>query len=431
MFVDQREYKEEWYDGEFSFKDLNEELFKNIIAGYYSSSSGMGGPGIIRLLTKDNKEYEIGLDLLRADPFYTGRSEHESIQNNIPLFETTDEIIKEPHYRHKYKKEDEGFTYINSLFSNYLIKDEYLEYIKDIPNNIDGKFTTTFNKIRYYLTKQGYEKQDYIYEGTKKYRLYLMDEWNKYEKEQERIKIRDEDVKWKPIYHNNQKSSLDRDDLYDSVGEYLLLFREDKEIGVYGQKFSIIKEWKDRCISKDSNVITYNLFCKRYYEIEGKLGYDDPNIKKKDNDLLHPGSNTFRDSDINDYGEFIYAHLSMEDAKKEALKLANGNLAYGGFNKENLINDYPSKEIENQIIFNKYYPIVLYAERYKEILDIITKFRHKPNTGGRGFIVNELVDKLNISKTVAIKLLNITLDDLIEVNVEYAKQRVKETYENI
>lgn len=32
MFVDQREHKEELYDGEFTFKDLNEELFNNIIA---------------------------------------------------------------------------------------------------------------------------------------------------------------------------------------------------------------------------------------------------------------------------------------------------------------------------------------------------------------------------------------------------------------
>ena len=70
MFIDQREYKEEWYDGIFSLDAFNAEFFKKVIAVYYSSSSGMGGPGVLRLLTDENIQYEIGMDMMRDDPFF-------------------------------------------------------------------------------------------------------------------------------------------------------------------------------------------------------------------------------------------------------------------------------------------------------------------------------------------------------------------------
>ena len=44
----------------FKFEDLNDNLFEKLIAFSYSMGSGLGGPGMIAMLTRDGKEYLIG-----------------------------------------------------------------------------------------------------------------------------------------------------------------------------------------------------------------------------------------------------------------------------------------------------------------------------------------------------------------------------------
>lgn len=44
----------------FGYDELNIELFNKIIAFSYSMGSGLGGPGMIIMLTSDGKEYVIG-----------------------------------------------------------------------------------------------------------------------------------------------------------------------------------------------------------------------------------------------------------------------------------------------------------------------------------------------------------------------------------
>ena len=44
----------------FRYENLNEKLFDKVIAFSYSMGSGLGGPGMIAMLTRDGKEYVIG-----------------------------------------------------------------------------------------------------------------------------------------------------------------------------------------------------------------------------------------------------------------------------------------------------------------------------------------------------------------------------------
>lgn len=44
----------------FRYENLNEKLFAKVIAFSYSMGSGLGGPGMIAMLTRDGKEYLIG-----------------------------------------------------------------------------------------------------------------------------------------------------------------------------------------------------------------------------------------------------------------------------------------------------------------------------------------------------------------------------------
>ena len=44
----------------FKFEDIDDNLFEKLIAFSYSMGLGLGGPGVIIMLTSDRKEYVIG-----------------------------------------------------------------------------------------------------------------------------------------------------------------------------------------------------------------------------------------------------------------------------------------------------------------------------------------------------------------------------------
>ena len=435
MFVDQIEYKEEWYDGSFTARDLDDVFYKKAIAAYYSRSSGLGGPGTLRILTDENEQYVIGMDMMRDDEFLGGPGyEFYRVSEQIPLFAIAEKDKNDDLMRPRFQVESDGWTCQQVFSGYYLIRDDYLEIDKqagkpyiDSEDGTHREILYPFGKIGSYLKAQGKEPKTYIYEGTKQYRIYMMEEWEKYEAECERVRIRNEDVEWRPIYPNNQYVEITGDPDMDRRGEYLLVFRENKTYGVIGEKWSVIPQWKDRCISKDSEITSYNLFCKEYEQIEGPLGYADPHIEASDYEILHPWPHTtFRHSDINDEGEFIYAFRTKEEAKAEAMRSLNGNLARGGYNRENLITDYPSKEVEEEIIFNKYGPLVYFVENFDRVSKIMREFEFGKTRGGDGWIISRLTNELQVSDAFAYNLKNIRLRDLNVDNVEYAKKRLAE-----
>jgi len=442
MFIDQREYKEEWYDGIFSLDAFNDEFFKKVIAVYYSASSGMGGPGVLRLLTDENIQYEIGMDMMRDDPFFNKiekGTEFMQVAANVPMLERTDVDAEDEKYRKKFRDELEGWAYrrLKPSMGIYLVRDDYLEVDSDesVSRLMDSEDDThrvilwPFGIIGRFLMQYGKKPKTYLYEGTRDYRIHLQKKWEEYEAERERLRIRPEDVEWKPRYDNNCKARFDVSEDYNRGvnyrGEYMLLVRADEEWGVRAEKFTIIPQWKDRCISEDSEIECYILYCKEYDSegIEGPLRHPEPTEEAND-EYKHWW--TFRGSDVNDYGRMVFVHKTIEDAKKEALEHANGNIAYGGFNRENLITDYPSKEVEERIIYEKYAPYLLFLDKSDEIIKIISEIVYDPHRGGHGYIIRELAGKLGISENMAYHLKNIRLCDLDSASIEFAKDRLRE-----
>ena len=53
----------------FKFEDLNDKLFEKLIAFSYSRGSGLGGPGVIIMLTSDRKEYVIAVSYTHLDVY--------------------------------------------------------------------------------------------------------------------------------------------------------------------------------------------------------------------------------------------------------------------------------------------------------------------------------------------------------------------------
>ena len=442
MFVDQIEYKEEWYDGIFKIDTFDDEFFKKVVAVYYSSSSGMGGPGVLRLLTDENIQYEVGMDMCREDPFFTKIKENYEFSNvaaNIPMLEETDEDAEDESYRKKFRGELEGWTYKRLRYTGgiYLIRDDFLEIDNNegesrLIDSEDGTYREIlwpFGRIGRFLMRQCKAPKTYLYEGTKDYRIYLQKKWEEYEAERERVRIRPEDVEWKPLYGNNQRARFDESEEdakgVNYQGEYMLLVRADESWDVVAEKWTIVPQWKDRHISEDSEIECYILYCKEYYNegIEGPLRFPEPT--KEANDEYKTWW-TFSGYDVNDYGNMVFVHKTIEEAKEEALKQANGNISHGGFNRENLISDYPSKEIEEKIIYEKYAPYLLFLEKSEEIIKIINDFVYGPHRGGHGYIIGELSRKLGISKNMAYHLKNISLYGLDSDSIDFVKERLKE-----
>ena len=432
MFVDQREYKEEWYDGRFTLKDLTEDVYKKVVAAYYSNSSGLGGPGTVRLITEDCIQYEIGMDMMREDEFNEGPGyELMRVANKIPLFAIDDSDREDRYDRVHFEVEKEGWTFRKPFGAYYLIRNDYLEIndqegktFVDSEDNTHRTILHPFGQIGMYLMSQGKTPKTFIYEGTKAYRIYLIEKWEKYAAEKERVRIRPEDVTWLPIYANNVKCEIVGDPVCDYQGEYLLLVRSDEKEGVVAEKWSIVPQWKDRRISRDGEIMCYNLFVKEYDRgIEGPLRYPEPTGELDD---TYKRWWTFRGIDVNNHGRFVFSHRTIEDAKEEALKHATGTIAWGGYNRENLITDYPSKEVEERIIYEKYWPYVLLEENFEKILRIVTEFEYGPTRGGEGWLISELTEKLGITKNEAHWLKNLRIADLNSDSIAFAKKRLKE-----
>lgn len=92
----------------------------------------------------------------------------------------------------------------------------------------------------------------------------------------------------------------------------------------------------------------------------------------------------------------------------------------------NLITDYPSKEVEERIIYEKYWPYVFFEENFEIILRIVSEFEYGPTRGGEGWLISELVNKLGISKNEAHFLKNLRIADLDSESLAFAKERLKE-----
>ena len=76
---------------------------------------------------------------------------------------------------------------------------------------------------------------------------------------------------------------------------------------------------------------------KRYFDVEGPLEYPEPCDKPDtyNQDLKDDEGHTFCNNDINDYGDFVRAYRTLEDAKTGAL----ARCGWQGLNRETIIKE--------------------------------------------------------------------------------------------
>lgn len=141
--------------------------------------------------------------------------------------------------------------------------------------------------------------------------------------EDERIRLKQEDVVWKPLHPNNMANN-------PLEGYYALLFRKQHDGKIFGYKWTIKFQYEEIEPALSSSLInSYILFGKRYMDLDSVFSYPEP-AKKYEFSKKH--ENGCADG-VNDYGDFFYAYRSLEEAKEGAL----ARCAWNGLNRDTII----------------------------------------------------------------------------------------------
>lgn len=148
------------------------------------------------------------------------------------------------------------------------------------------------------------------------------------EEKWEKKRLHEEDLIWNPVHPNNMPWN-------GTDGLYCLLFRKDED-KIYCCKWTIqyqLKEIEPMGVSDHSPIEAYILHMKRYFDVKGPLKYPRPN-NHCDIGLGWEDGPTLNNDDINDYGRFIRAYKTLEEAKEGALT----RCGWQRLNRETLIN---------------------------------------------------------------------------------------------
>ena len=89
-------------------------------------------------------------------------------------------------------------------------------------------------------------------------------------------------------------------------------------------------------IASDAPIEAYILHMKRYFDVKGPLKYPKPSNHEDRsiiNDIGKENKLTLSSGDVNDYGDFVRAYKTLEEAKAGALD----RCGWQGLNRETII----------------------------------------------------------------------------------------------
>ena len=241
----------------FTLSDLDENFWEKVLTVSLEHSSGPGGWGCLWIVTSEKREYFIGFEGFPYNEYH--------LEEFSPLFRRKDKVTD---YKHPYEAEDNGWKYICK--EGTLVRDEfYDEFIK--------VYEEEKRKEHYYihipdiaakvLKTENLERFDY--EETVKLQEKRDTKWRAIEEKRERLKLTGEHFQWRSLYYNNDS------DMFEN-GKYTLIFKE-VEGKVVGYRFSILYQKEEESplhLQLSAETEAYNLFEKRYDDVQGELYYE-------------------------------------------------------------------------------------------------------------------------------------------------------------
>ena len=399
----------------FELKDLDKDFWNSVIFIYICHSSGMGGPGVLWLITKEAKQYVVGLVDL---PF----NEYELEKMNS-LFESHyDENARGRLYR--IKAESQGFKFSDK--GRVYVKEEYFDTYEKMWQKVYDLDLYKINYVHapdvmgYVLGVETMERFD-LDKTVKRHRAEEL-ERERIKEECEKKKLTEDYFVWKPIYLNNIYQRC-----FPEEGYYCLLLKE-VDGKIYGSRYSIVyqkEQFQPFGYKSDAPIEQYIVFEKDYGVIEGRLSFDDPKEQKKDEWLVSELADSLNDYDLNDPGKFERALPTMEDAKQYAMALAGR----AGFDIENVVDSTDEKYLEQKKYENtklKMETILEFGKKYKEIMELVAEYEFPKNTGGGYYIKHALMEKLGMEEIIAKNMLQYIPQILLPKNQRKAKELLDE-----
>ena len=349
----------------FGYEDLNIELFNKIIAFSYSMGSGLGGPGMIIMLTSDGKEYLIGQEGFEENWLYP---EHTFPFMAEAFSENSDKWIR---ISKRYASEriycrKELQSQINHVIENYRKK-----------NGLLYNWESMIWKIL------GIDDVEYIiYDKTLEFRKLDELERKQLEEHFKNVLLKPDSFEWHKLYYNNcipkdvdvETSSLQ--------GYYLLLFKSINISRIDGVMMTIAFQ-REQCSEgveeMNAKVESYNLFYQRFEDVRGPLEIP----AKQDKSPMKEFEKSFQGRlscySVNARGKFVRSYSSLEEAKKGAMYWLK---VCGGIDSENVIPYGTIRSDTSEIHKREVHEAKLYMTfitRYADIIEIIKKYDYPGN----------------------------------------------------
>lgn len=349
----------------FGYEDLNIELFNKIIAFSYSMGSGLGGSGMIIMLTSDGKEYLIGQEGFEGNWLYP---EHTFPFMAEAFSENSDKWIR---ISKRYASEriycrKELQSQINHVIENYRKK-----------NGLLYNWESMIWKIL------GIDDVEYIiYDKTLEFRKLDELERKQLEEHFKNVLLKPDSFEWHKLYYNNcipkdvdvETSSLQ--------GYYLLLFKSINISRIDGVMMTIAFQ-REQCSEgveeMNAKVESYNLFYQRFEDVRGPLEIP----AKQDKSPMKEFEKSFQGRlscySVNARGKFVRSYSSLEEAKKGAMYWLK---VWGGIDSENVIPYGTIRSDTSEIHKREVHEAKLYMTfitRYADIIEIIKKYDYPGN----------------------------------------------------
>lgn len=349
----------------FGYEDLNIELFNKIIAFSYSMGSGLGGPGMIIMLTSDGKEYLIGQEGFEGNWLYP---EHTFPFMAEAFSENSDKWIR-----------------ISKRFASERIycRKELQSQINHVIENYRKKNGLLYNWESMIWKILGIDDVEYIiYDKTLEFRKLDELERKQLEEHFKNVLLKPDSFEWHKLYYNNcilkdvdvETSSLQ--------GYYLLLFKSINISRIDGVMMTIAFQ-REQCSEgveeMNAKVESYNLFYQRFEDVRGPLEIP----AKQDKSPMKEFEKSFQGRlscySVNARGKFVRSYSSLEEAKKGAMYWLK---VWGGIDSENVIPYGTIRSDTSEIHKREVHEAKLYMTfitRYADIIEIIKKYDYPGN----------------------------------------------------
>lgn len=395
----------------FTLSDLDENFWEKVLTVSLEHSSGPGGWGCLWIVTSEKREYFIGFEGFPYNEYH--------LEEFSPLFRRKGKVTD---YKHPYEVEDKGWKYIYK--EGTLVRDDFYAGFMKVYENEKGKrnYIHIPDIAVKVLKTENLERFDY--EETVKLQEKRDAKCRAIEEKKERLKLTGEHFQWRSLYYNNDA------DMFEN-GKYALIFKE-VEGKVVGYRFSILYQKEEESplhLQLSAETEAYNLFEKRYDDVQGDLYYE--NVKSQSHGVWGFGGTdqTLNQYEINHPGDFVRSFQTLEEAQNYAIAITNiRNYA----NKENLIQDLDNPKRKYKNLLRQYEAVAAFKENYQEMLEIVRQYEYPDaSCAGGKYVFDDVKERMKIDEGLLGEMWKYIPQVLGKRVQEHAKKMILECREHL